>query len=388
MTIEKEDKARFLVMMAMGIGDAVAVGLSAIDQIIKNEPETEGKIDVVCNDLQADIFRYDPRIQTIISINESFFPALDISSLDKGIVLKPEAVKLIHLLRGKHYAGIFPGNTSPFFYGRLQAPIMQMGVLNLFKDYISLRSLSDIPVSHITRRTVNAFFDNRLPEPAINEEIPLYITTQHIQKAITVIENLKNQTSVSRKHCQIVMVAPDTSSDVTRPPTDLLARGIKDAMHRRKHVVIYILPGYTDKDAARNLYDSLSPGLSGRIFMAPHEPRSSLLETTALIDQAEILITGDTGTMHLAVAFKKLAEKEGSYFPRNSRKVIALFGGTNPGLHGYSQQTIILGRGRKEQSAIVPGIFKEAYNGKERNFFDHIAPQELTDAIISQLEAE
>ena len=66
--IEKEVKARFLVMMAMGIGDAVAVGLSAIDQIIKNEPETDGKIDVVCNDLQADIFRFDPRIHTIICV--------------------------------------------------------------------------------------------------------------------------------------------------------------------------------------------------------------------------------------------------------------------------------------------------------------------------------
>ena len=53
-----------------------------------------------------------------------------------------------------------------------------------------------------------------------------------------------------------------------------------------------------------------------------------------------------------------------------------------------AKQTIILGRGRKEQSAVIPGIFKEAYNGKEHNFFDHIAPHELTDAIISQLEIE
>ena len=66
MNIENENRSRFLVMMAMGIGDAVAVGLSAIDQIIKNEPETSGKIDVACNDLQADIFRFDPRIHTII----------------------------------------------------------------------------------------------------------------------------------------------------------------------------------------------------------------------------------------------------------------------------------------------------------------------------------
>ena len=386
--IEKEVKARFLVMMAMGIGDAVAVGLSAIDQIIKNEPETDGKIDVVCNDLQADIFRFDPRIHTIICVDEAFFPALDISSLDKGIALKSEAIKLIHLLRDRHYEGIFPGNTSPFFYGRLQAPIMQMSVLNLFKDYMSLRSLGDMPVSRIIRRTVNAFFGDRLAELAIYEEIPLYISTRHIQKAITVIESLKDQTSVSGKHCQPVMVAPDTSSNITRPPTDLLARGITDALPRNQHFDIYILPGYTNRDVARNLYESLSPDFSGRIFMIPREPPLSVLDTTALIDQAEIFITGDTGTMHLAVAFKILVEKESGYSARNSRKVIALFGGTNPGLHGYSKQTIILGRGRKEQSAVIPGIFKEAYIGKERNFFDHIAPHELTDAILSQLEIE
>jgi hypothetical protein len=122
--------------------------------------------------------------------------------------------------------------------------------------------------------------------------------------------------------------------------------------------------------------------------MAPQDPPLSLLETTALIDRAEIFITGDTGTMHLAVAVKKLREDDGGYSPRNSRKVIALFGGTNPGVHGYSKQTIILGRGRKEQSSLVPIVFKEAYDGKIRNFFDHIAPHELTDAIVNQLEAE
>jgi ADP-heptose:LPS heptosyltransferase len=386
--IEKESRACFLVMIPMGIGDAVAVGLSAIDQIIKNEPETDGKIDVVCNDLQADIFRHDTRINTIICIDDSFFPALDISSLDIGIVLKPEAIKLIHLLRARHYGGIFPGNTTPCFYRRLHAPIMQMGVLNLFRDYLSLRSHGDLPVSQITRRTVNAFFGNQLPEPAIDEEIPLYITTHHIQKARTVIESTKDQENVSGKHCQLVMVAPDTSSNVTRPPTDLLAGGIAGALRRKHHLAIYILPGYTDRNAARNLYEFLSPDFSGRIFMIPHEPPLSLLETTALIDQAEIFITGDTGTMHLAVAVKRLREEDGVYSLRNSSKVIVLFGGTNPGLHGYSKQTIILGRGRKEQSALVPGIFKEAYNGKQRNFFDHITPQQLTDAIISQLEAE
>jgi ADP-heptose:LPS heptosyltransferase len=68
--VEKETGARFLVMMPMGIGDAVAVGLSTIDQI-KNDPEAYGRIDVACNDLQADIFRHDPRINSIICIDSS-----------------------------------------------------------------------------------------------------------------------------------------------------------------------------------------------------------------------------------------------------------------------------------------------------------------------------
>jgi ADP-heptose:LPS heptosyltransferase len=345
-------------------------------------------VDVSHHLAESFIFRYNPRIHSIIRIDDSFFPALDISSLDRGIVLKAEAIKLIHLLRSKHYDGVFPGNTTPFFYLRLHAPIMEIGVLTLFRDYLSLRSQGEIPVSQITRKAVNAFFGNRLPEPAADEEIPLYITSHHIQKAITVIESLKDQADISGKPRQVVMVAPDTSSFVTRPPTKLLAGGIAGALCRKHEFVVCILPGYTDRNAAQNLYESLSPRFSRRIFIIPHEPPLSLLETTALIDQAEILITGDTGTMHLAVAFKKLREEDRAYSPRNSRKVIVLFGGTNPGVHGYSQQTIILGRGRKEQSAVIPGIFKEAYNGKQRNFFDHITPQQLTDAIVSQLEAE
>ncbi len=59
MSIEKKaDHSRFLGLMP--IGDAVTVGLSATDQIIKNEPAAYGNIDVVCNNVQADVFRRDP----------------------------------------------------------------------------------------------------------------------------------------------------------------------------------------------------------------------------------------------------------------------------------------------------------------------------------------
>jgi len=364
--VAKETGVRFLVMMPMGIGDAVAVGLSTIDQIIKNDPEAAGAIDVVCNHLQADIFRHDPRINGIICIDSSIFPTPDIRTWIKGIILEPEALKLIAMLRSSHYKGVFPGNTTPFFYRRLQAPIMHMNLLKLFRDFLSLRSYAERPISQITRQIVNAYFGNRLPEPAIDDEIPLYLTSHHIQKARAEIEGIKEQANISGNYCQLVMVAPDTSSIVTRPPTDLLARGISGALRRKHYLVIYILASYIDINASRNLYEALSPDFSGRIFMMPHELRPTLLEMAALIDQTDVFVTGDTGTMHLAVATRKLRREEDDiYSPRNPQKTIVLFGGTNPGLHGYSKQTIILGRGRKEQASLAPGIFKEAYYGKQ-----------------------
>ena len=65
MSIAQITHPRFLILMPMGIGDAVTVGLSATDQIIKNEPAVNGNIDVVCNNVQADVFRHDHRINSI-----------------------------------------------------------------------------------------------------------------------------------------------------------------------------------------------------------------------------------------------------------------------------------------------------------------------------------
>lgn len=124
----------------------------------------------------------------------------------------------------------------------------------------------------------------------------------------------------------------------------------------------------------------------GRVFLMSAEPRASLLETTAFIDQADIFVTGDTGLMHLAASTKTLRPGEDTqYSPRNEVKIITLFGGTNPGYYGYRQRTIILGWGRKEQMAFRPGIAKEAYDPKGRDLFDHISPELLTRAIVNQL---
>ena len=44
----KADTPRFLITLDRGIGDADLVGLSAVDQIIQNDPAAYGKIDILC----------------------------------------------------------------------------------------------------------------------------------------------------------------------------------------------------------------------------------------------------------------------------------------------------------------------------------------------------
>ncbi len=379
---------RYLILMPFGIGDAVAVGLSAIDQIVKNDPAVYGKIDVVCNELQAEMFQYDPRINEILFVHNLLFPTPDAKTWLKGIILPPEARRLKCVLRSKNYEGIFPGNSTPIFYRGLHATIIKANLRKLFQTFLLLRSGSDVPIGKITRQAINAYFGNTLPEPSIDETIPLYVHSRYLHKAIATLGSIKEQSNMPGERCRILMIAPDTSSVITRPPTPLLAEGVSKALSKRHDLLVYILPGYTDISAADNLYNMLAPDFDKRIFIMPPEPRPSLLEITMLIDQADVCITGDTGTMHLAVTTRKLsADEDVKFSPRNELNTIAIFGGTNPGLHGYSKQTIILGRGRKEQRAVTPGMFKEAYPYKRRNFFDHIAPQQLTNAIITQLQS-
>ena len=73
------------------------------------------------------------------------------------------------------------------------------------------------------------------------------------------------------------------------------------------------------------------------------------------------------------------------FCPRNAVEIITLFGGTNPSYYGYRHRATIVGNGRTEQKAFRPGFSKEAYDTRGRDLFDHIAPREVTEAILNQV---
>lgn len=378
-----------LITMPWGIGDTIAVGLSAVDQVVRNDPTGNVAVDILCNHLQATLLEHDPRINAIIAIDESLLPTAEEGTWKRGVFLSPEAAKLAEHLRQQDYTAVLPFFFGPGFFYVLHMPVLFLNVAEVWQLMADLHSFKDISMPKIVRHIVNKLFTKRMrakrvPAPCIDEPIPLYLCPEHLQEAARYEAWIKARAGIAQEHRPLLLVAPDTSSSITRPPTSLLMQGIADALQRDPRLLVEILPGYTDKQAARSLWLALSADFPGRVLLLPDEPRMSLLELAAFIDQCDIFLTGDTGTMHLAAAYKVLPPTASSdLLPRNATKIIALFGGTHPYFHGYSQRSVIIGKGRREQAAFAPGIFKEIYHREAgKNFFDHITPQQITRAIL------
>ncbi len=375
---------RLLITMPWGIGDAVSIGSSAIDQVIRDDPGGEIAIDVLCNHLQAQVFAHDPRIHTLTRVDESLFPTAAQGTWKRGIFLPQPTLKLARHLRDMRYAAVMPFFFGPTFFYELHTPVAFLNIWEGWRVLRALRTDQCRSIRGIVRQNINKFFGQNLPEPDGNEPVPLYLGAEDLKKARQSVTQVRAQAGLARAQGFLLLVAPDSSSVITRPPTPLLAQGITRALQEKPELLVQILPAYSDAQASCRLWEELDRYFPGRVFLRPEEPRLSLLELAALIDQSEIFITGDTCTMHLAAARKLLTDDTGPMvLPRNQVKIIALFGGTHPGLYGYRRRTIILGRGRKEQLALTPGIAKDLYHAEGKNFFDHIAPEQLTRAILS-----
>ena len=382
--VERTDTPRYLVTMYKGIGDAVIVGLSLVDQIIQEDPRAFGKIDVLCNTVQAELFEHDPRINRIILTSNSLFSPSEMTMWLNGITLDTNTASLVHFLRERRYEAVFAFMFAPGFYLRLHSTIVYPNLLQLGKDFWSLSRQVDVPMSKIARRIVSNYFGKKRELAGMSDEIPLYISSEPVKNAKLSVNTIKERSKVSLEAGKLLVVATDSTSAVTRPPVHLLAASIAEALRKRHELIVCILQGYTDASAAQKLFEILTPEFQGRIFLIPAEPRSKLLDVAAFIDQSDVFITGDTGLMHIAAATKKCGEgNDTEFYSGNSVKIIVLFGGTNPGFYGYCDRTIIIGKGRKEQMAFIPGIAKESYNPKGQNLFDHISPHHITEAILS-----
>lgn len=187
----KADTPRFLITLDRGIGDAVLVGLSAVDQIIQNDPAAYGKIDILCTLFQSQIFKYDPRINRVIQTDKKFSAGPYVTEWLRGITLDAEAAQIMHFLQSRRYEAVLPTVMAPGLYLRLHSHLMYPRVFKLAKNLLLRGAPSEVPVRKFIRQMVNRYFGKDIPASELHDEISLYLDVQQIHKAATVIEQMK-----------------------------------------------------------------------------------------------------------------------------------------------------------------------------------------------------
>lgn len=165
------------------------------------------------------------------------------------------------------------------------------------------------------------------------------------------------------QHERLVVMNPDCRKAANRWPAERFAEVAQRLLkHERIRVVLCGGP------ASRPLCDEIERLAGGGLWRA--DGQFGLLASTALIGRAAVMITGDTGPMHLAVAMGTL--------------VVALFGPANPKLTGpYASDAILLSK----RLPCAPCYGRRCHLGfAQPPCMEGLEAREACDAALRQLE--
>jgi len=170
----------------------------------------------------------------------------------------------------------------------------------------------------------------------------------------------------------VVFLNPDTASPYTRVPVRYLTRLLtglvgmrlepgagQDKPVRGETPLVLLGEGHTDKGIGEKLMFSLPVIARERVKLVP--AGFSLEAYAALVDRSDVFISGDTGPLHLAAAWKK--DRAGKHPFRNKTAVISLFGATPPRFSGYDSR---------------PGFLESGQGAESRSFQSQSACRNLT----------
>jgi len=130
----------------------------------------------------------------------------------------------------------------------------------------------------------------------------------------------------------LIMYNPDSASRFNLMPFETQARLLgRLASDTAADVTILLGAGHSEEGIGERLAESVPSAHRPKIRLIP---RDMPLEVySALIDFADVFITGDTGPMHLAAS--RRYSRSGHFQFRNRTAVLSFFGATTPRMSGY-----------------------------------------------------
>ena len=308
---------KILVVPDIHIGDAIMIqaGVSAFRDFFPH-----AQIDYVVKKSVACLIEGNPDITNLFPVfTGSVFP-------------NPEDLeKLKKLVVENHYDLCY--NCSPFFEDTQHFPKGQP-ILNFMTvaPQIMRNEMDHKGKSH------SVFLCHELPHLLLSpthslrrDEIFKGVSMTLSDGAIGEARDFLRENRVPEK-TPLVFLNPDTASPFTRIPfedqVDLLKRLVREPGH------ILLGTDFTTRNLEERLLEKLSPGERYHVTRVP--TTLSLAGYAALIDFADVFISGDTGPLHMAAARK--VSRSGNFKFRNRTFVASVFGATPARLTGYDSQ--------------------------------------------------
>jgi heptosyltransferase-2/heptosyltransferase-3 len=305
---------KILVIPDIHIGDAVMMQ-GAVQAFRDFFPDA--RIDYVVKKSVACLIEGNPAISNLYPFfTGTLFPTQsDVDSIKK-------------LVAENHYDLCF--NCSPFFEDSRLFPKGQKilnfltGAPQLVRNDIEQKGINHFLfqcyqfVEDLLRKTVQSLPGMRFPG------VPVTLSDEAFEKAKALLKELSVPEGKS-----LVFLNPDTASPYTLIPfeyqLDLLKRLLE------KDVAVLFGTAFVHKDIEKKLLENLSMEEKKKCVVIP--TTLPIDAYAALVDFAEVFISGDTGPLHIAAARKY--SRSGNIKFRNRTFVISVFGATPARMSGY-----------------------------------------------------
>lgn len=249
----------------------------------------------------------NPDIQIDFLIRADFEPLIQHHPLINHILLLPKSpslkqvIRTAKIVREKNYSILFDFQKHwrsyliSFLSGTKVYKYKKFAIRRFLLTHLKLNLYRYVPET-IPERYFLAF--RKIKTKWQITPLEIYIPNE-------VQENIETKLAEDNKKIMIT-IAPGAGRNTKRWPFEYFVKVINDLKNYKAKVIL--VGGYGDKSLCEEIQKRCSPELINLCG------ETTLLETAAVLKKSDLIITNDTGVLHMAVALQ--------------RKVVAIFGPT------------------------------------------------------------